>query len=88
MLPDVFTEHLAHGAPPLDSREAEAPMTVDPTGIAGPAPDSRGTEHLTDLPIKKTHQVLKTSPVVVYLMQECYRVIDHLGKTAKRNFRS
>lgn len=62
MLPDVFTEHLAHGAPPLDSREAEAPMTVDPTGVAGPAPGSRGTEHLTDLPIKKNPSGFENEP--------------------------
>lgn len=27
--------------------------TLDPTGVAGPAPGSQGTEHPTDLPIKK-----------------------------------
>lgn len=36
----------------LDSREAEAPMTLDPAGVAGAAPGSQGTEHLIDLPIK------------------------------------
>lgn len=52
MLPDLFVEHLAHGGLPQGSREAETPMILALTGIAGAALGSQGAEHLTDLSTK------------------------------------